>query len=144
MNSYNQTRKIMEELELKVNSASSAPNKRVFVVVLEGTESEFDQLRELGAVEIENMDILSKLPSISESMKNTSRLDTTNLNNTFIPNSSTDKSIFVSTGTVVTEGDVAKLSDETREIVLKERGMITHLARDLAKKRGIKITRVKS
>jgi len=55
-----------------------------------------------------------------------------------------DKSLYVSTGSVVTESDVVKLCDETREIVLKERAMITTLAKDLAKKRGIKVVRVKA
>jgi hypothetical protein len=144
MNSYNQTRKIMEELKLKVSSASSNPNKKVFVVVLEGTESEFDEIRKLGGVEIENIDTLSKLPSISASMKRTSCLDNKKLGGNSVATNLLDKSLYVSTGSVITEGDVAKLCEGTNEIVLKERGMITPLARDLAKKRGIKVVRVKS
>jgi len=144
MNSYNQTIKVMEELKFKVKSPSSTPNKKVFVVVLEGTESEFNELKRLGAVEIESMDVLSNLPNISASMKSASCLNNIKLDSNSIATTPLDKSLYVSTGSVVTESDVVKLCDETREIVLKERAMITTLAKDLAKKRGIKVVRVKA
>lgn len=144
MSSYNQTRKIMEELKLKMKPVSSTPNKKVFVVVLEGTESEFEEIRRLGGIEIEDTNILSKLPSISTNIESTSCLDNRKINHTDGSNNCTNNSIFVSTGSVITESDVAKLSGETKEIVLKDRGIITPLARDLAKKLGIKVVRVKS
>lgn len=143
MNSYNQTRKIMEELEFKVNSASSTPNKKVFVVVLEGTESEFDEIRRLGGIEIKDINILSKLPNISSSVKSKD-YSSIKLNSKSTVYNSKDNTLYVSTGSVITEGDIARLCEGTQEIVLKERGIITPLAKDLAKKRGIKVVRVQS
>lgn len=142
MNSYNQTRKIMEELGMKVNTASSTQNRKVFVVVLEGTDSEFDELKRLGAVEVENTDILSKLPGLLTDIKRESDLGKNiKLESNFIYTNSVYKSQYISSSSVVTERDVDKLPEETKEIVLKERGIITPLARDLAKKRGIKVVK---
>ncbi|QUH19756.1 hypothetical protein [Alkaliphilus sp. B6464] len=142
MNSYNQTRKIMEELGMKVNTVSSTQNRKVFVVVLEGTDSEFDELKRLGAVEVENMDILSKLPSLLTDIKRESDLGKNiKLESNSIYTNSVCKSQYISSSSVITERDVDKLPEETKEIVLRERGIITPLARDLAKKRGIKVVK---
>lgn len=142
MSSYNQTRKIMEELGMKVNTASSTQNRKVFVVVLEGTDSEFDELKRLGAVEIENTDISSKLPSLLTDIKRESDLGKNiKLESNSIYTNSVCKSQYISSSSVITERDVDKLPGETKEIVLNKRGIITPLARDLAKKRGIKVVK---
>lgn len=144
MSSYNQTKNIMEELKLKIKSASTVSNKKVFVVVLEGTESEFDEIRKLGGVEIENLDIFSNIPSTLENIRSTSCLDNSMSNTRYEASKHINNSLIVNTGSIVTEGDIVNLSEETKEIVLKDRGMITPLAIDLAKKRGIKVVKVKS
>jgi len=142
MNSYNQTRKIMEELGMKVNTGSSTQNRKVFVVLLEGTDSEFDELKRLGAIEIENTDMLLKFPGLLTDIKRESDLGKNiKPEGNSIYTNSVCKGQYISSSSVITERDVDKLPEETKEIVLKERGIITPLARDLAKKRGIKVVK---
>lgn len=139
MSSYNQTKKIMEELSMKV-STSSVQSKKLFVVMLEGTDKEFEELKSLGAVEIENKDILLNFASF---FPNITSEDYLNENiktiNRFIQTGGSTNNQYIVADSVITESDVVKLPEETEEIVLKERGIVTPLARDLAKKRGIKI-----
>ncbi len=145
MDSYNQTKKIMEELDMKINSVSSTESKKVFIVILEGTETEFEELRRLGAIEIENKNALLKLNNRVSSIKNRDCFpQKINLESKLISDYKENNKKYVDAGSVLTESDVAKLPNEVNEIILKERGMITPLARDLAKKRGIKIARHKT
>lgn len=142
MNSYNQTKKIMDDLALKVSSRNATQKKKLFLVVLEGTDLEFEELKRLGAIEIGNLDILSSDPNILPRISpiHSLRKDMNKENN--LPfNEKAGPSKYISVESVITEKDVLKLSEEVKELVLKGKGIITPLARDLAKKRGIKVVR---
>ena len=138
MSSYNKARGIMEELGLRAKQSTS---KKVFVVVLEGTEAEFDEIRRLGGVELDDMSVLSRLPKVLTNLvRSTYSSDVKSSDNEGYGNP-IQKNVSISMESVVTERDVAQMPEEVQEILLKGRGIITPLARDLAQKRGIKISK---
>lgn len=136
MSSYNKARGIMEELGLKAKQSTS---KKAFVVVLEGTESEFEEIRRLGGVELDDVSVLSRLPKVLTNLVRSSYSSGIKSSNEGGYDHPIQKNVSISMESVVTERDVAQMSEEVQEIVLKGRGIITPLARDLAQKRGIRI-----
>jgi len=138
MSSYNKARGIMEELGLRAKKSTS---KKVFVVVLEGTEAEFDEIRRLGGVELDDMSVLSRLPKVLTNLVRSTYASDVKSRDNDEYDKLIQKNVSISTESVVTERDVAQMPEEVQEIVLKGRGIITPLARDLAQKRGIRINK---
>lgn len=145
MNAYDQTKKIIDELGLKAISSPPTQSKKVFLVVLEGTEAEFDELKSMGAVEIKDTSLLDKLyGSIPSQINSRNICNTFTTEENILCNKENRDSQYICEGPVVTEKDVLKLPKMIKEIVLQERGIITPLARDLAKQRGIIIRKHQS